>query len=457
MDFFTFYKNEKDLFHLKNLIQSIKNHIPSHRLVIITRSNIEIPSNLLQKRIYSQTLNFNFDKKKCFSFLENKYKKNFVWIECNTIINNNKMVCLQNFKNVFFVINSNIIHNCYKIESKFLDKLDNLSHLNLNDSKLKYFKSSFLSNQNNKNKKFKILVNNTNKKITIKPKNYINYRTCFFKNEGFLINIPKNNHKLHKYYKSFPERDECEVLFRLLIKYLYDNNFIPKEKNIIDLGAWIGDNVIPWAMKISGQVYAIDPSSENIKYIKNLCELNDIKNVKLIKKVISNKIEKVFANHDIKHTSFSNKKIKNNKKKNKENELISTTLDNLEKNNFITNIGFIHLDVEGFEQKVMSGSINLIKKYLPIICWENHLETDDYIFTSNFLKDLKYKTYLINETFPHCRADCRNFFSFPLEKSNDIFPLEKSNDIVININNYFSGKRIKNRADPEKELLIEVN
>ena len=46
-----------------------------------------------------------------------------------------------------------------------------------------------------------------------------------------------------------------------------NNNVIDKNKNIIDLGAWIGDNSIPWAKNIDGIVYAIDPSKENCKYI----------------------------------------------------------------------------------------------------------------------------------------------------------------------------------------------
>jgi hypothetical protein len=66
--------------------------------------------------------------------------------------------------------------------------------------------------------------------------NYIRKKEIFYKNENIMINIPHNNDELAKYYTMFPDRDNCEVLFRLLIKYLYENSFLDKNKNIIDLG-----------------------------------------------------------------------------------------------------------------------------------------------------------------------------------------------------------------------------
>lgn len=267
---------------------------------------------------------------------------------------------------------------------------------------------------------------------------FIQKKSVFYQNENLHIKIPFDNHKRHRYYQMFESRDGCEVLFRILIKYLYDNNILDKGKNVIDLGAWIGDNSIPWAMRIAGIVYAIDPSADNINYINELKMLNGLTNIFTIQRCISDKIETVYTSGDIKHTEFNthNGRI----------TIQTTSLDILYNEHTITNVGFIHLDVEGFEQKVLNGSINVIQQMRPVVAWENHLNTDDYKSTCKFFSNLNYKTYLINEVFPHCKEDCRNFLSIPSE--NTLFN-------IITINQHFSDEHYNhNKADIKRPFLI---
>ena len=264
----------------------------------------------------------------------------------------------------------------------------------------------------------------------------------YFKNEDCSVNIPESNLTRHEKYTLnwYPKRDNHEVIFRLLIKYLYENNLINQEKNIIDLGAWIGDNVIPWAYRITGKVFAIDPSPENISYISKLCELNDVKNVIPIQKVISNIIEDVYAPETLIHTSFN---LKGGNIK-----LTTTTLDNLCDENILTDIEFLHLDVEGFEQKVLDGSTKLLEEFHPLIVWENDLNSDDYRGTIEFLNSFGYKTYLINDDMIGCRRDCTNFFSIPNRMNN------LSNSIE-SINSYFQHQKFENNKKyKNKDVLI---
>ena len=234
------------------------------------------------------------------------------------------------------------------------------------------------------------------------------YKEIFFKNEAMNILIPFDNHLRHRYYTMFETRDNCEPNFRLLIRWLYTNGILDKHKNIIDLGAWIGDNSIPWAKVINGYVYAIDPSIDNINYIKELMYLNVIKNVIPMLNVISDKEETVYSSGDIRHTEFSSNKGTNMFK--------TTSLDNLYSSLKIENIEFIHLDVEGFEFKVLCGSRKIINDSRPVVVWKNHLDTDDVSGTVSFFSSYNYESYMINEFFPHCRRTCRNFISFPKEK-----------------------------------------
>tara|TARA_R110002074_G_scaffold401735_1_gene601109 strand:+ start:9291 stop:10169 length:879 start_codon:yes stop_codon:yes gene_type:complete len=234
-----------------------------------------------------------------------------------------------------------------------------------------------------------------------------------------------------------------EVMFRRIHTCLMNNNIIPVNKNIIDLGAWIGDNSIPWAKNIRGIVYAIDPSPSNIDFISETCLLNDIKNVKCITTAISNKNEILSTNDDIDHCSFVYDKDENGKTEQK-----AVSLDYLYETNVIENIGYIHLDVEGMEHQVLQGSENIIDKYNPIISFEQLLDREDYTIVSNYLKNKSYKVFMINEIPVGCGNYCRNFIAF----HDSIF----SEELIKNINLTCIIPKTVRLAIPGSESLIQT-
>ena len=207
----------------------------------------------------------------------------------------------------------------------------------------------------------------------------------------------------HAFSTRFYHRDKHEVMFRRISTYLIQNNYI--NGNIIDLGAWIGDNSIPWAMNVSHTIYAIDPSPNNIKYIQDTAKVNNISNIKTIQKAIGDKNEIISTNHNINHCSFSKKKGRTS--------VEAVTLDYLYSQKQIDNIAYIHLDVEGFEFNVIKGSKKIIELYKPIITFEQHLNSDNYKELSLYLYNNGYNIYLINEILPGCYSDCRNLIAFP--------------------------------------------
>jgi FkbM family methyltransferase len=237
----------------------------------------------------------------------------------------------------------------------------------------------------------------------------------------------------------FKKRNEHEVLFRQTVSYLINNRII--KNNIIDLGAWIGDNSIPWAMNVdkSQTIYAIDPSPQNISFIRETAALNNIYNVRTIESAISDRNEVVFTNDDINHAQFSSSQVG-------KNIISAVTIDYLNKINVIENVDFIHLDVEGFESKVVDGAQKLIDKYRPIITFEQHTTIDDYLGLTTRFVSMKYVVYLINEILPECRVDCRNFIAFPEEMRVDVSLINKS-----------LGKPVlllMNKTDPEHTSLV---
>jgi FkbM family methyltransferase len=241
---------------------------------------------------------------------------------------------------------------------------------------------------------------------------------CTFTNDDG-VTISLTDHKLSYIFKN---RDNHEVIFRKINTYLIKNKII--KNNIIDLGSWIGDNSIPWAKNIDGIVYAIDPSPENCDFINKTCELNQIKNVKTIQYAISDVNEILTTNEDLYHCSF----VYGNPLSSGINKVDAVSLDYLYETNHIDNIGYIHLDVEGMEYRVIKGSSNLIDSCRPIISFEQHLEIDDYDIISSHLKSKDYRIFLIDEILPGCRHDCRNSFAFP----NEIF----NETLIENIQNY---------------------
>lgn len=222
--------------------------------------------------------------------------------------------------------------------------------------------------------------------------------TQFTNDNNVWVNVPEN----HDFTKWFINRDKHEPKFRRIVTAFLNLGFINKSLNIIDLGAWIGDNTLPWAANIPGTIYAIDPSPKNCDYIRQLCTLNDVKNVKVIQKAISKDGSALSYLWDLQHTSFSPSGIH-------KNEIPSTSLDQLFASRDIDSIGMIHLDVEGMEFDVIRGATELIRTFKPVIFFEQHLNTDDYRGLSEYLGRLGYESYLINEVLPGCNPDCRNF------------------------------------------------
>lgn len=231
-----------------------------------------------------------------------------------------------------------------------------------------------------------------------------NRKTCIFTNDNYAeIQLLD-----HPFSMDFKNRDNREILFRRINTYLLNTGVINKTKNIIDLGAWIGDNSIPWAKNIGGIIYAIDPSPDNIAFINSTCAINNIKNITTLQYAISNSNEVLSTNENINHCSFvyGNTGVNGIYKQN------AVSLDYLYENNLIENISYIHLDVEGMEYKILQGCSNILDRYKPIISFEQHLELDDYNIILTYLNNKNYVVFLVDEILHGCRHDCRNSFAF---------------------------------------------
>ena len=202
-------------------------------------------------------------------------------------------------------------------------------------------------------------------------------------------------------------RDHHEILFRRINTLLIKDKII--KNNIVDSGAWIGDNSIPWAKNINGIVYAIEPSTVNCDFISRTCEHNKINNVKTMCVALSDKNETLSTDDDIVHCTFVGFG------ENAKNKVSAFTLDYLYETKEIDNIGYIHLDVEGMEHRVLQGSSKVIDEFRPIITYEQHINQNDVKSLVEYLNGKNYISYMIDEELPNCHLDCRNLIAFPAE------------------------------------------
>jgi FkbM family methyltransferase len=263
-------------------------------------------------------------------------------------------------------------------------------------------------------------------------------KICFVNDNSVELFIPKifndtsgNPYKWFNCYNFNIENNEKKT--RLIVSDLININLVDKNKNIIDSGAFIGDNSLPWAKQINGLVYAIDPSINNEILINYLANINNIKNLIYYKNVLSDKEKKLSFNGDLDFNSFSHI--------GGVNTILATSLDILFINNKINDITFIHLDVEGEEYNTLLGSIETIQKFKPIIIYEQHIITDNVLDCINLLDSLGYHQYIINEQTGE-RKDCRNFLAIPNEKYEFFMNNSKILSYLIDVSNLDNEKKL---------------
>lgn len=185
------------------------------------------------------------------------------------------------------------------------------------------------------------------------------------------------------YYGAYA-KDELRILEELINK--------ARGSTILDIGANVGHHSLFFS-KFGKEVHSFEPFSEVSARLEQKIADNGLTNVHLHKVALGEKDEvKEFFPSDTNNTgtgSFVNRQSSR--------EPVKLSIFNgdsyLESNN-ITDIGFIKIDVEGFEIEVLKGLKQTIKKYQPIIFFEWSIsETDsksNYFFQAIF-PNIAYK------------------------------------------------------------------
>lgn len=265
------------------------------------------------------------------------------------------------------------------------------------------------------------------------------------------ISLPKNISSFGIEEACIVERFQKEILLRLIAKFIIAKNKSIDNFDIIDIGAWVGDNAIVWAKlsgKNGGKVFAIDPSLRNINWIKKVAKRNSINNLIAIQALASNK-EKISYKVDSGKSQHSNFK----KSLSEEGKYLeSITLDSIVRNHGFNKLLLLHLDVEGMEIDVLKGAKRIITESRCFIFFENHIVREDKQLNQiiKFLNKLDYSVSIVNEVLG-AYGDTRNFLA--IHKSNSIFYDLINKNIKIDAIKSSSFSPLI----PKKNALININ
>ena len=147
-----------------------------------------------------------------------------------------------------------------------------------------------------------------------------------------------------------------------------------KSSCFLDIGAHIGLVSLPAStiIKKGGVIYSFEPSSRNLFFLKYHIKVNNIKNIKVVNKLVGseNTNDHIFYESD--EPSGMNSIIQI-KEKNiiRTKKVESVSVDSFcQENNVKPDL--IKVDIEGGEIKMLEGATEVIKKFKPIIFLSYH-------------------------------------------------------------------------------------
>lgn len=244
----------------------------------------------------------------------------------------------------------------------------------------------------------------------------LGFKIVFLNDGGFQIILPNYNllnalvffsNQFDKQSALF-QRPTKEALLRKVVYNLFETGYLDRQRSIIDIGCWLADNTLPWSIILSDDavVHAIDPSEANLNFGQRIAKMNNISNINWVEAVCSDRSNTplTFVGN-INHAKFS-------ESSDSSTIIMSTTLDDIIDATQHKDISLIHIDVEGFEEKVLRGANGIIDRCRPVIIFEQHISREKFTNIAEFLCSKDYKVFMINEVLTDCSLDCRNFIAF---------------------------------------------
>ncbi|MDD6055242.1 MAG: FkbM family methyltransferase [Helicobacteraceae bacterium] len=153
-------------------------------------------------------------------------------------------------------------------------------------------------------------------------------------------------------------------------------------KNIIDVGGFIGDSALILSKYTNKSVYSFEAVSDNYEMLLKTIELNNAQNIVPLKNALGAECGSVEI-----AINGGGSSIDNNAK-NAEIERVSViTLDSFVKEHNLE-VGFIKVDIEGYEMEFLKGALETIKTQKPAMLLSIYHKASDFFEIKPFLESL---------------------------------------------------------------------
>jgi FkbM family methyltransferase len=173
----------------------------------------------------------------------------------------------------------------------------------------------------------------------------------------------------------------------------YLKNFIDPDKNIIDIGANIGTHTVIYSNYTNKNVYSFEPQKVLYDILNLNVKQNNCDNVVTYNFGASDKNSNYVMNCD--YSSKMNQGafcIIDDDSKHKHTKTVVIECKKLDDINMF-NIGYVKIDVEGHEYKVLQGMVNLLKENKPVLFIEIHDCSLTKYETLKILRDVGYNKF----------------------------------------------------------------
>lgn len=217
--------------------------------------------------------------------------------------------------------------------------------------------------------------------ITEKEKERLNYVNHSF----YTIQLSKDNRGggiwFHNPY--YLPRDHAEIGVFLDHHGIsqFSNLDSIKEKDIIDVGGFIGDSALIFQQYTNQKIYTFEASNKNYQDILKTIQYNNCTRIIPINKGLGSKHEVLQLSDNGMCSSFKYDYQQTSEKV----EII--TLDSFVKEHKIS-VGLIKVDIEGFEMEFLKGALETIKTQKPKMILSIYHSVNDFFDIKPFIESL---------------------------------------------------------------------
>ena len=196
-------------------------------------------------------------------------------------------------------------------------------------------------------------------------------------------------------YKNYKIKGLGETCASELYSEIYQMRYVYPEAGdyVLDIGAYKGDTAIFFADRVGrgGRVFAFEPTKKNFKGLVDNVNSNNLSKIVIpINMGLSNAagVMKALTFDYGSPSSFISKKEGNE-------EVRITTIDEFVRTKRLKKLSFIKMDVEGLEHEVISGGRDSIKKFTPKLAIPLYHNTDDLVTLPLLVKEMApYSFYM---------------------------------------------------------------